>query len=435
MKILILGKSGREHAYADTFFRQGHSVYCYPGNGGTHDLSQKIPPEIVPNNLQDVFEIATFAKKLAVDLTIVSSISYLNRGISEVFSAQKMAILAPTRHAIALEINKAYAKEFMTKYAIPTSSYKHCRSYSEAYNFLKSKFSQWNGVIISSVLYTKEQMTAYCKSFEEADKVIKKISDDGHEIIIEELLSGEIISLATFTDGKTFAFLPTCYEHGYLQNDSKGFFKYNLGAYAPAFNIKESDIVNIVKSFVDKTKIGLEDSGIVYKGILTFEILIKNSRPFLLNYYCRLGNPQAQTLLPLLKSDLAEILISCVEGKLESKKLQWHPRCSCCVVLAAAGYSEKSVHTIYGIDLLLKEKNIYVFFDGVKREATGRFTTSGERVLEITGYGTTLDEAIANAYRYIPNIEFLGCYYRKDIGHIPKEARFSKEMPRPTSIH
>ena len=424
MKILILGSGGREHALAHTFFRQGHRVYCLPGNAGTDEICDAIPKQWGAINATHHNQITDLVKKLGVDLTVVGPENLLEGGIADAFAVQHLPLFGPTKKATTLESSKAWSKQFMAKYQIPTARFSLSKNLKEAHELANKNFTEWNGVVIKPSGLTGGKGVAVCQTLEEASDAIKEIMEEnlygkaGEEIVIEERLIGKELSILAFCDGEKMIPMIPSQDHKRLYNNDKGPNTGGVGAYAPP-PFADKLMTEIKETIIDRTNEGLKREGIIYKGVLFFGIILTASGPKLLEYNCRFGDPEAQAVLPLLGSDLARIMRSCLDGKLQDKDIIWSAKVSCCVVMVSGGYPNRFVtgQEIFGLNDLKGQRNCLVFHAGTVRNEGNHVVTSGGRVLGITGIGNTLQEAIDMAYDGVKKISFNQAYYRTDIAH------------------
>jgi len=419
MKVLVLGSGGREHAIADTLYRQGHEVFCLPGNGGTGLISKTVPT-IDPYNFPVLIE---WVKEEKIDLTVCGPEMYLEKGIADAFSDQGLKLFGPKKAAAKLESSKAYAKQFMEKHQIPTADFILCHSYEEATSNLDHYFSLWNGVVVKPDGLTGGKGVFCCTTLDEAIKAIKEISLDkrygeaGECIILEKLLVGKEVSLLAFCDGKSMVPLLPAQDYKRLLDDNQGPNTGGVGAYVrPDFyttNMHEQVMETIVRSTME----GLNNEKLEYCGVLYFGLMITEEGPFVLEYNCRFGDPETQALLPLIDSDLGKIFEACCSGKLDSSMVVWEPKYSCCVVMYSGGYPDhfQIGYAVHGLETLEKRKEIRIFHAGTQRDELGHVTTAGGRVFGMTGLGETQEEAIEHAYSAVEEIGFYNANFRRDI--------------------
>ncbi len=421
MKILVLGNGGREHALAHKFKQQGHQVFCFPGNGGTQEIC--LPsPEL---NLKDFAALSQFAASQKIDMTVVGPEQLLADGIADAFAAQGQPLFGPTQKAVQLESNKVASKKFMVNHHIPTARHVSCRSIQEAEKAVQDYFSKWNGVVIKCSGLTGGKGVLVCRSPQEAFKAIQTVMGDlrygsaGKEIVVEEKLEGFELSILAFADGKKIIPMIPSQDHKRLYEGDSGPNTGGIGAYSPVPLAGPELLQQIREEIIEPTQAGLIKEGIEYKGVIYFGLMITASGPKVLEYNGRFGDPEAQAVLPLLQSDLAEIMRACIHGKLKEENIHWAKKASCCVVMVSGGYPEhfQTGYEIKGLDKLNKHPNCTAFHAGTSQDAKGRLVTSGGRVLGITGWGASLEEAVSAAYDGVNEIEFENSYYRRDIAY------------------
>jgi len=423
MKILIIGNGGREHALAHTFYRQNHSVYCIPGNPGTDKICLPLSEKLKQIEAHDFAALAAFAKNYEVDLTICGPELLIEKGIADVFHEQKLHFFGPTKHASRLECSKAWAKEFMKKYQIPTANYVICKNSHQAYQTVDKYFHQWGGVVIKPSGLTAGKGVNVCQSLQEAQKTIEAIMDEkkyghaGNEVVIEEPLQGREISIMALCDGKTILPMKACQDHKRLYDGGQGPNTSGIGAYTPVPFLDQHLLNEIQTDIVERTLLGLMEEMIDYRGCIDFGIMLTENGPKLLEYNCRFGDPETQAILPLLESDLATLLMACTEGTLENYTLEWKNQSACCVVMISRGYPKSFTtgHKIRGLEQFNNSPNLLIFHGKTKLTNQKEIVTDGGRVLGVTAVSDTLEGATEEAYKAIRQIHFQGAYYRSDI--------------------
>lgn len=420
MKILVIGSGGREHALCHTFLRQGHHVTAIPCNAATSRLA---PREFV--NPQNYDEVAQFAKRHHIDLTVVGPENYLAGGIRNTFTQHGLNLFGPFQKATVIECSKSWAKEFMHKYNIPSARYFITRNAEEARDIVRKHFNEWGGVAIKPNGLTAGKGVMCCKSLTDAEEAIrvhfdeKRYGQASDEVVIEELLQGPECSLLAFCDGKIMVPMIPSQDHKRLLENDAGPNTGGVGAYAPVPFISEADLQEITEKIIEPTNQGLAKEGIDYQGILYFGLMITSQGPKVLEYNCRFGDPEAQVVLPLLESDLADIMLACCEGKLAEKDVRWKPFSACVVVMTSGGYphSYQTGYPIYGLEEALQDDHVIVFHAGTKLDDKDHPITNGGRVLGVTGIGKNLSEAVGHAYRCTTKLSFTDAHYRRDIAN------------------
>jgi len=420
MNILLIGSGGREHALAHALFnsKSTEKLFCSPGNPGIFKLAEKV--EI---NVNDFSEVSKFCKNRAVDLVVVGPEVPLANGISDFLRANSINVFGPSKEAAMLESSKAFTKEFMVKYKIPTAEYRtfidsqkeECIIYLKDYqNFpvvLKADgLAAGKGVIIAQ---NKDE------AIQSVNEMFSgKFGKAGLTVVIEEFMLGEEASILAVTDGKDFVTLASSQDHKRIFDDDKGPNTGGMGAYSPA-PIVTKEVLEIVKSQIILPAInGMISEASPFIGCLYAGLMINNGIPKVVEFNVRFGDPETQAVLMNFKGDFAKLLHSAAIGKLDKSTIEnvceSH---TCCVVMASEGYpgTYPKGQVITGIEEA--EKNGSVVFHAGTTMGDGQLKVSGGRVLGVTAKGNTLKEAIARAYESVSKINFEQSYYRKDIGN------------------
>ncbi|NGX57518.1 MAG: Phosphoribosylamine--glycine ligase [Chlamydiae bacterium] len=420
MKILVIGSGGREHALCHTFLRQGHQVVALPCNAATSKLSPQ--KAVSPENTS---KLVKFAQENDIALTVVGPENYLANGIKDIFSKKGLKLFGPLQEATKLESSKSWAKEFMHKYQIPSARFFTCRTSQKAKQIIRDHFAEWGGVAIKPSGLTAGKGVMCCKTLQDAEEAIrihfdeKRYGDASDKVVIEELLQGPECSLLAFCDGKTMIPMIPSQDHKRLWENDAGPNTGGVGAYAPVPLIGEQILQEIYDQIMEPTNQGLKEEGILYQGVVYFGIMLTAQGPKVLEYNCRFGDPEAQVVLPLLQSDLAEIMLACCDGTLAQKKVTWKPQSACVVVMCSGGYphSYQTGYQIYGLEDFQNDDNVIVFHAGTKINDHKKVVTNGGRVLGVTGIGDSLNEAVGHAYRCVSKLSFTDAHYRRDIAN------------------
>lgn len=414
MKIMIVGSGGREHAIAmkSAENRNVEKIYCAPGNGGTAFM------EKCENiNLTGIMELADFAQKNSVDLTIVGPEVPLTEGIVDEFKSRKLRIFGPSKAAAALEGSKVYSKAFMKKYGIKTAAYETFETKDSAIEYLKE--CEYPIVIKADGLAAGKGVVI-CENYEMAEKTITDfmVNDifegSGKKVVVEEYLEGPEASILSITDGKVILPFISAKDHKQIFDGGKGPNTGGMGAIAPNPYCTPEILEDFRINIMIPTLKGIQEEKLDYTGIIFFGLMLTKKGVYLLEYNVRLGDPETQAVLPLMKSDFIELVNAAIDKKLDEFDLQWDNGASCCVVAVSKGYPGKYEK---GFEITGIENCERVFAAGVKYE-NGKFYTDGGRVLCTQANGKTLEEAIEKAYKDMAKINFEGIYYRKDIGKI-----------------
>lgn len=417
MKVLVIGSGGREHAlvWKISQSKKVKKIYCAPGNAGIRELAECI--DIGPTRIDELLE---FAISNQIDLTVVGPESSLVEGIVDAFEAKQLLIFGPSQRAAILEGSKAFTKEFMEKYNIPTASYKSFSDRKKAIKYLEA--CQFPIVVKADGLAAGKGVVVASTVAEAKDAVNMIMADKafgaaGNTIVIEEFLKGEEASFLAFTDGKTVLPLPTSQDHKAIFDNDKGPNTGGMGAYSPAPVVTPAMTEYVLKNILLPTVRGMASEGRPYKGILYAGLMIDGISVKTLEFNCRFGDPEAQPLLMRIKSDIIDIFEACISGKLDEIEMEIDPHPTVCIVIASGGYPGTYVtgRAINGLKSAAAEEGVEVFHAGTTKK-NGKIVTSGGRVLGVTATGKNLEEAIARAYRAAGKISFSDCYYRSDIG-------------------
>ena len=418
MKILVLGGGGREHALVWKL-RQSprvEKIWCAPGNGGI-----AAEAECVPIDAGDVAAIVALAEKIHPDLTIVGPELPLVNGLTDAFRQRNWAIVGPSQHAAQLEGSKVFSKAFLKRHGIPTAKmYGTFDSPADVYAALSSV--AWPVVIKADGLCAGKGVFlapdfAAAKDFVERVMEKNELGPGGRRILLEETLEGEELSFIILTDGRRYAPLLPTRDHKRVFDGNQGPNTGGMGAYSTDELLPEDLRETIRSTIVEPTLRGLAADGILYQGFLYIGLMLTNSGPKVLEFNCRLGDPEAQAILARLDFDLAEILNDVAKGRLDPSKLRWKPGASACVVLTSGGYPGKFENGRRIEDLTTAERisGVKILHAGTKL-AGDCVVTNGGRVLGVTVAATSLKAALASVYEAVSRIHFEGMHYRKDIG-------------------
>lgn len=417
MKVLVIGSGGREHALVWKLAQSSSisKIWCVPGNGG---ISQQA--ECVAGNLADIKGIADLAEKLGADLTVVGPEQPLVDGISDEFGLRRLRIVGPSSECARLEGSKIFAKEFLNRHGIPTAqSYGTFTSATEAIARLGALpyplVLKADGLCAGKgVLVAKSRGEAT----EFADRLLEKkeFGSGATKLLIEEALEGDELSFIVLSDGDYFVPLVATRDHKRAFDADRGPNTGGMGAYSCDGIISEAIERQIVENVVEPTMSAFGKEGWRYCGFLYFGLMLTSKGPKVLEFNCRLGDPETQAILPRIKSDLGEILMATAEGRLRTKQLNWYPGASLCVVMASGGYPGKYEvgQEIHGLEKAAALPSVMVFHAGTKRERSRYYTSSG-RVLGVTALGDSLELARRAAYDAVHCIDFAHRQYRSDI--------------------
>lgn len=418
MKILVIGGGGREHALVWKLKQSPRveKIWCAPGNGGIAEDA-----ECVPLDPGDVPAIVEFAERFSPDLTVVGPELPLVNGISDAFAARHWKIVGPSQKAAQLEGSKIFAKEFLLRYAIPTA--KMYGAYDSA-NAARAALSnvQWPLVLKADGLCAGKgvvvaQNEADAQDFIERSLDKNELGSGGKRVLFEEGLDGDELSFIVLTDGIRYAPMVPTRDHKRAFDGNQGPNTGGMGAYSSDDLLTPSLRQRVISEIVEPSLRGLERDGLPYRGFLYIGLMLTKEGPKVLEFNCRLGDPEAQAIVARMDFDLAEILSDVAERRLDPAKLQWKKGASACVVLASGGYPGKfgKAKPISGLTGVTTQTGVQVFHAGTARSGDS-LVTSGGRVLGVTASADTLDAALAAVYRAISHIRFDGMHFRKDIG-------------------
>jgi len=416
MKVGIIGSGGREHAICHSLSKSKKikKIYCFPGNAGTAEIAENIDI-----NLENFNELKKFVLKRSIDLIIVGPEKPLVDGIVDYLQKNQIKVFGPNKFAAQLEGSKIFTKKLCEKYNIPTAKFGIFKNFNEAQKFLEK--IQYPTVVKADNLASGKGVYI-CSDINEASSAIKEIFDGkfgtAENILIEEFLEGEEMSYFIITDGKTIKKFGTAQDHKRVLEGDLGKNTGGMGAYSPSrlFN-KELD-EKIINKIINPTIKGLENYGSKYKGFLYAGLMIVKGEPYLIEYNVRMGDPECQTIIPKLETDLLDIFIACCDEKLEDIDFQWTDKKSLCVVLCSKGYPEtfeKNVIIKNFNSIKLDEKD-YLFHAGTKKVDNEIFATGG-RVLNFVSISDNFFEARKKIHKNLDSLNWENGYFRKDIGY------------------
>ena len=416
MKVLVIGSGGREHALVWKISQSPmvDKIYCAPGNAGIGQIA-----ECVAIKAEDLDGLLDFALQNEIGLTVVGPEVPLTMGIVDKFQEKGLKIFGPSGRAAEIEGSKTFAKDLMAKYGIPTAKYGAFTDAAEAKAFLAEVGLP---CVVKADGLAAGKGVLICETKEEAETAVddilvdNKFGNAGSRVVVEEFLTGQEVSMLAFSDGKTIVPMVSSQDHKRIWDGDKGLNTGGMGAYSPA-PIYTPDVHEIVvPQVLEATIKAMEQEGRPFAGILYAGLMLTADGPKVLEFNARFGDPETQAVLPRLKSDLVEIFLAIIDGRLREMNIQWHEEAAVCVVMASGGYPESSDkgRVITGLEDAA-ETGAIVFHAGTK-ETDGNIVTNGGRVLGISALGKDIAEAIANAYRGVEKITFENMQYRTDIG-------------------
>ena len=424
MKILIVGGGGREHAIAWKLAKSPkvEKMYCAPGNAGIAELA-----ECVNIGVMEFDKLVAFAKENEIDLTVVAPDDPLAAGAVDAFEAAGLRAFGPRANAAILEGSKAFSKDLMKKYGIPTAAYETFNDPEKALAYLETAKMP---IVLKADGLALGKGVLICKDLEEAKAGVKTLMMDkqfgsaGDEIVIEEFMTGREVSVLSFVDGKTIRIMTSAQDHKRAKDGDQGLNTGGMGTFSPSpFYTPEVDAF-CKEHIYQKTVDAMKAEGREFKGIIFFGLMLTADGPKVLEYNARFGDPETQVVLPRMKNDLVDLFEACIDGTLDQIDLEFEDNAAVCVVLASAGYPEhyEKGFEIRGLESFKDRDGYYVFHAGSKFDEQGRVVTNGGRVLGVTATGSNLKEARTNAYKATEWIDFDNKYMRHDIGHAIDEA-------------
>ena len=417
MKVLLIGGGGREHTLAWKISQSPRvkKLYCAPGNGGIAALA-----ECVPIKAMDIDGIVSFAKSEEIDMVVVAPDDPLGAGMVDALETAGIRAFGPTKAAAAIESSKVFSKNLMKKYSIPTAGYEVFENSDEAMDYL-AKISYPVAIKADGLALGKGVILA--QNYDQAAKAVKDMMSDrvfgsaGDRIIVEEFLTGPEVSILAFTDGKTLVQMVSSQDHKRALDNDEGLNTGGMGTFSPSrlYTDELSELCS--QSIFLPTVEAMNREGRKFKGVLYFGLMLTKDGPKVIEYNSRFGDPEAQVVLPHLKTDIIDIFDAIIDERLDTIKIEWDDKAAVCVILASGGYPEKYTkgYEITGIDQAEKEAAVTVFHAGTKLES-GKYYTAGGRVLGVTAVADSIDNARQKAYAAVDKISFEGMQYRRDIG-------------------
>ncbi|NCO33729.1 MAG: phosphoribosylamine--glycine ligase [Armatimonadetes bacterium CG2_30_59_28] len=417
MKLLVVGSGGREHALVWKLSQSARvaKIYCAPGNGGIGGIA-----ECIPIASDDVATLRDFAQRIAIDLTVVGPEAPLVAGIVDEFEQVGLRVFGPSGHAAELEGSKIFCKQLLQKYDIPTAPFEVFGETEAAKSYLRRQtvpivvkadgLAAGKGVFVAGTIE---------EALEAVDRIMvqKEFGEAGHQIIIEECLTGQEASLMAFVDGREIAPMVPSQDHKRALDNDAGPNTGGMGAYSPVPVVTSEVFDMAVEQILRRTVSAMETEGRTYKGVLYAGLMLTPTGPQVLEYNCRFGDPETQVVLPRLESDIVDVLEACVDGDLASITPDWSDKTALCVVMASGGYpaAYEKGKVIRGLEAAEQLEDVAVFHAGTARR-DGHFVTAGGRVLGVTALGDGYGDAIDRAYQAVSLIHFEGAHYRNDIG-------------------
>ena len=419
MKVLVIGSGGREHALAWKIAQSPlvKKVFCAPGNAGTANVAENI--DIPSDNVDALLQFATVT---GIGLTIVGPEQPLVKGLVDSFEESGLRVFGPSQRAAEIEGSKVFCKDLMKKYGIPTARYESFDSPDQVKLFTKED----EPVVVKASGLAAGKGVILCSNAEEARSAVQSIMQEkafgnaGDQVVVEEFLTGQEVSLLAFTDGKTVLPLDSAQDHKAAFDGDKGPNTGGMGAYSPVLVFTEELKQQVIDEIMIPTVRAMAKEGRYYRGILYAGLMLTESGPKVLEFNARFGDPETQPIMMRIKNDIVPIFEACIDGTLAKQSLQWRQEPTVCVVMAAKGYpsSYEKGKEISGLNSD-ENRQVVVFHAGTKLE-NGKVLTNGGRVLGVTALGSDINQAIKNAYSAVDKIKWDGVHYRKDIGNKAK---------------
>lgn len=424
MKVLIVGSGGREHAIAMSVAKSTkvEKIYCAPGNAGIAELA-----ECVDIKAMEFDKLVAFAKNNEIDLTIIGMDDPLVGGIVDVFEKEGLRVFGPRKNAAIIEGSKAFSKDLMRKYSIPSAGYRNFDNAEEALDYLKTAKMP---IVLKADGLALGKGVLICQTREEAEAGVREIMLDkkfgtaGNKMVVEEFMTGREVSVLCFCDGTTIRPMTSAQDHKRAKDGDQGLNTGGMGNFSPSpFYTDE------VKAFCEEkiykpTMAAMKSEGRDFVGVLFVGLMLTPDGPKVLEYNARFGDPEAQVVLPRMKNDIIDVINACIDGKLHKIELDFEDNACVCVILASDGYpvSYEKGFKITGMENFKNKEGYYLFHAGSKFNENGEVVTNGGRVLGVTAKGNNLKEARANAYEAVDWVDFDNKYYRHDIGKAIDEA-------------
>lgn len=417
MRILVVGRGGREHAIVWSLSKSDKvkQLYCAPGNAGIAQIAECV--DIAEHCFE---ELAQFALDHTIDLVVVGPDDPLADGIVDYLEAKGIRAFGPRKNAALIEGSKTFMKDLLRKYAIPTAAYEKFDKYEEALAYLRK---QQVPIVIKADGLAAGKGVTVAYSMEEAERALhdtmvgKVFGSAGNQVVIEEFLQGQEMSILSFVDGEVVRPMVAAQDHKPVYDGDKGPNTGGMGTYTPLPHIPQSVIDEAVETIVKPTAKAMAAEGRPFRGVLFAGLMIApDGKPKTIEFNARFGDPETQVVLPRLRTDLADIFLAAVEGRLDQLEIEWSDEAAVCVILASGGYPASYPKGL-PIDGLEEVEHSLVFHAGTSRDGEGRYVTNGGRVLGVVGLGKDIAEARAKAYADAERIRFEGKHQRTDIAN------------------
>ncbi len=419
MKIAVVGGGGREHALTYKVKQSPlcKKLFCIPGNAGTSKIAVNIN---IP--AEDIDRVVKFVKEEGIDFVIVGPENPLALGIVDELKKEGIKAFGPTKKAAIIEASKSFTKSFLKKYDIPTADYETFDNFESAKEYVRSK---GDPIVVKADGLAAGKGVTVAKTVREAIDALegifikKRFGEAGKKVVIEEFLEGEEASFLVFSDGENILPMVAAQDHKPVFDNDEGPNTGGMGAYAPAPIVDDKMKEYITKNIMQKAIQGMKAEGRIYRGVLYAGLMIKDNKPFVLEFNCRFGDPETQAIIPLFESDIVDIMLAVADGNIKEKEIKWKKAYAVSVVLSSGGYpqSYEKGKIIEGLDKVDKLNDVIVFHAGTKLDENGKIVTNGGRVLNVVGVDSDFRKAQQKAYDTIRLINFEKMHFRKDIGN------------------
>lgn len=419
MKILVVGSGGREHAIVWKLAQspKAEKIYCAPGNAGIAQLA-----ECVPISATDIQSLADFAQEKSIDLTVIGMDDPLMLGVVDEFEKRGLRVFGPRANAAILEGSKVFSKRLMQKYQIPTAGYWEFDDPKQAKQFLKQHDTY--PIVLKADGLALGKGVLICQNEKEAlagvDEIMvdQKFGKAGAQMVIEEFLTGQEVSVLSFCDGKNIRTMVSAQDHKRAMDHDQGLNTGGMGTFSPSQYYTQAYQKEAEEKIFQKTVDAMNAEGRTFKGIIFFGLMLTDAGVKVLEYNARFGDPETQVVLPRLKSDLVDIFEACINGTLDQVEIEWEDNAAVCVILASGGYpvSYQKGYPIHGLHAFDNREDMLLFHAGTAQNENGDIVTNGGRVLGVVALADTLPRAIEKAYAHIDDVTFENVHYRHDIG-------------------
>ena len=419
MKVLVVGSGGREHAIVWKLAQspKADKIYCAPGNAGIASIA-----ECVPIKATDVVKMADFAEEKQIDLTVIGMDDPLMLGIVDEFEKRGLRVFGPRANAALIEGSKVFSKNLMKKYQIPTAAYEEFTDPEAARNYIRE--NKKYPLVLKADGLALGKGVLICGSEAEAlagvDEIMvdQKFGSAGNQMVIEEFLTGQEVSVLSFCDGKTVKTMVSAQDHKRAFDNDQGLNTGGMGTFSPSQYYTKEYEEKAIETIFQKTVDAMNAEGRTFKGVIYYGLMLTEDGPKVLEYNARFGDPETQVILPRLKTDLVDIFEACIDGCLDQLDIQWEDNAAVCVVLASGGYpvSYQKGYPIQGLNAFDGRDDMMIFHAGTAFNEKGEIVTSGGRVLGIVALGDNLKDAIDKAYAHVDEVTFKDAFYRHDIG-------------------